>query len=118
NGAQPEGIGRIRQTIRQGRRCSAAAAYLRPALGRSNLTVLTGALVSRIVLEGGRAVGVEYTRRGTAGIARAEREVILSGGVINSPQLLMLSGIGDPASLAPHGIRVAAELPGVGKNLQ
>ena len=118
NGAQQEGIGRIQQTIRRGRRCSAAEAYLRPALGRPNLTVLTGALASRIVLERGRAVGVEYDRRGTAGVARAEREVILSGGVINSPQLLMLSGIGDPAALRAHGITVAAELPGVGQNLQ
>jgi len=118
NGAQQEGLGRIQQTIRNGRRCSAAEAYLRPALARPNLTVETGALASRIVLEGGRVVGVEYERRGNAEIARAEREVILSGGVINSPQLLMLSGIGDPAALRPHGIKVMAELPGVGKNLQ
>ena len=118
NGAQQEGLGRIQQTIRNGRRCSAAEAYLRPALGRPNLTVETGALASRIVLEGGRAVGVEYTRRGIAEIARAEREVILSGGVINSPQLLMLSGIGDPGVLRAHGIAVKVERPGVGKNLQ
>jgi 4-pyridoxate dehydrogenase len=118
NGAQQEGLGRIQQTIRNGRRCSAAEAYLRPALRRPNLTVETGALASRVVLEAGRAVGVEYERRGATAIARAEREVILSGGVINSPQLLMLSGIGDPASLSAHGIKVAAELPGVGKNLQ
>jgi 4-pyridoxate dehydrogenase len=118
NGAQQEGLGRIQQTIRNGRRCSAAEAYLRPALGRPNLTVETGALAARIVLEAGRAVGVEYERRGDAEIARVEREVILSGGVINSPQLLMLSGIGDPSALRAHGIAVAAELPGVGKNLQ
>jgi choline dehydrogenase/4-pyridoxate dehydrogenase len=118
NGAQQEGLGRLQQTIRRGRRCSAAEAYLRPALARPNLTVETGALASRIVIEGGRAVGVEYKRRGVTAIARAEREVILSGGVINSPQLLMLSGIGDPEALSAHGIKVAAELPGVGKNLQ
>jgi 4-pyridoxate dehydrogenase len=118
NGAQQEGLGRIQQTIRNGRRCSAAEAYLRPALARPNLTVETGALASRIVLEGGHAVGVEYERRGVASLARAEREIILSGGVINSPQLLMLSGIGDPEALRTHGIKVMAELPGVGKNLQ
>src|SRR5579864_672125 len=118
NGAQQEGLGRIQQTIRNGRRCSAAEAYLRPALVRPNLVVETGALASRVVLEGGRAVGVEYERRGVASVARAEREIILSGGVINSPQLLMLSGIGDPDALRTHGIEVMAELPGVGKNLQ
>ncbi len=118
NGAQQEGLGRLQQTIRHGRRCSAAEAYLRPALGRPNLIVETGALASRIVLEGGRAAGVEYARRGVTTIARVEREVILSGGVINSPQLLLLSGIGDPDALRSHGIAVAADLPGVGRNLQ
>jgi len=118
NGAQQEGLGRIQQTIRRGRRCSAAEAYLRPALARPNLTVETGALASRIVIEAGRAVGVEYAHRGAAAVARAEREVILSGGVVNSPQLLMLSGIGDPDTLKVHGITVKAELPGVGRNLQ
>jgi 4-pyridoxate dehydrogenase len=118
NGAQQEGLGRIQQTIRHGRRCSAAEAYLRPAVARSNLTVETGALAHRIVIERDRAVGVEYERRGKTIVARAEREVILSGGVINSPQLLMLSGIGDPERLAEHGIPVAAPLAGVGQNLQ
>jgi 4-pyridoxate dehydrogenase len=118
NGAQQEGLGRIQQTIRKGRRCSAAEAYLRPALARPNLVVETGALASRIVLEGCRAVGVEYVQRGVAAVGRAEREVILSGGVINSPQLLMLSGIGEPDALRTLGITVTAELPGVGKNLQ
>jgi choline dehydrogenase/4-pyridoxate dehydrogenase len=108
----------MQQTIRDGRRCSAAEAYLRPALGRGNLTVETGALANRVVLEHGRAVGVEYARGGDTRVARAEREVILCGGVINSPQLLMLSGIGDPERLAAHGIAVAAALPGVGRNLQ
>jgi choline dehydrogenase/4-pyridoxate dehydrogenase len=118
NGAQQEGLSRMQQTIRNGRRCSAAEAFLRPALGRANLTVETGALVNRVVLDGSRAVGVEYAQQGTPIIAQAEREVILAGGVINSPQLLMLSGIGDPDQLAAHGIPVAIALPGVGKNLQ
>jgi len=118
NGAQQEGLARIQQTIRDGRRCSAAEAYLRPALARPNLTVETGALASRIVFEGRRTIGVEYTRRGSPTIARAEREVILSGGVINSPQLLMLSGIGDSEALKTHGITPQLALPGVGKNLQ
>ncbi|MGA8757696.1 MAG: choline dehydrogenase [Stellaceae bacterium] len=118
NGAQQEGLGRMQQTIRRGRRCSAAEAYLRPALTRSNLTVETGALAHCVVLDRGRAIGVEYQRGGDTSVARAEREVILSGGVINSPQLLMLSGIGDPDRLARHGIAVAAPLTGVGQNLQ
>ncbi len=118
NGAQQEGLGLMQQTIRDGRRCSAAEAYLRPALGRANLTVETGAAVNRVVLDSGRAVGVEYVRSGETQVVRAEREVILSGGVINSPQLLMLSGIGDPDHLAEHGIKVAVALPGVGRNLQ
>src|SRR5207302_4398044 len=103
NGAQQEGLGRLQQTIRQGRRCSAAEAYLRPALRRPNLAVETGALATRIILENRRAVGVAYARDGAVESARAEREVILSGGVINSPQLLMLSGIGDPECLSANG---------------
>jgi choline dehydrogenase/4-pyridoxate dehydrogenase len=118
NGAQQEGLGRMQQTIRQGRRCSAAEAYLRPALSRDNLSVETGALANRIVIEAGRAVGIEYERGGETRVARAEREIILCGGVVNSPQLLMLSGVGDPEQLAAHGIPVAVALPGVGKNLQ
>jgi 4-pyridoxate dehydrogenase len=118
NGARQEGFGRSQMTIREGRRCSAAAAYLHPALARRNLTVATHALATRIVFAGGRAVGVEYGRYGERRIARAERAVILAGGVINSPQLLMLSGIGDPEELRRHGIGVRAALPGVGRNLQ
>jgi 4-pyridoxate dehydrogenase len=118
NGVQQEGLAPIQQTIRAGRRCSAAEAYLRPALARANLTVETGALAHRIVVENGRAVGVEYERRGETTIAHGEREVILCGGVINSPQLLMLSGIGDPEQLRAHNIEVSVALPGVGKNLQ
>jgi 4-pyridoxate dehydrogenase len=105
-------------TIRRGRRCSAATAYLRPALRRPNLRVEVKALVARLVIESGRAVGVEYVREGKRQVARARREVILSGGVINTPQTLMLSGIGDPAELKRLGIPVKVPLPGVGQNLQ
>jgi 4-pyridoxate dehydrogenase len=118
NGAQQEGFGAWQMTVKNGRRCSAADAYLRPALVRTNLTVETGALVTKLIFDGRRAVGVEYVRRGKTITAHAGREVILSGGVINSPQLLMLSGIGDPGELAAHGIAVKTALPGVGKNLQ
>ena len=118
NGAQQEGFGRWQATIRDGKRCSAAVAYLRPALARPNLAVEVNALATRILIEGGRAVGIEYLRGGERISARAEREVILAGGVINSPQLLMLSGIGDPEQLRSHGITVSAALPGVGQNLQ
>ncbi len=118
NGAQQEGFGHSQATVVNGRRCSAATAYLRPALSRKNLQVETGALVTRLVFEGNRVVGVEYSKDGQTTILRAEREVLLSGGVINSPQLLMLSGIGDPDELKAHGIPVKVALPGVGKNLQ
>jgi len=118
NGARQEGIGRWQMTVRDGRRCSAAVAYLRPALARKNLTVVVDALASRVVLDAARAVGIEYRHKGRMVAARAEREVILAGGVINSPQLLMLSGIGDPAELGQHGIETHVPLPGVGKNLQ
>jgi len=118
NGAQQEGFGRTQQTIRDGRRCSAAVAYLRPAMARPNLEVEVNALATRILFEGQRAVGVEYLRGNERHTVRAEREVILAGGVINSPQLLMLSGIGDPEALRAQGIQVNAPLPGVGRNLQ
>jgi choline dehydrogenase/4-pyridoxate dehydrogenase len=118
NGARQEGFGRWQMTVRDGRRCSAAVGYLRPALARRNLTVVVQALATRIVMDATRAVGIEYRERGRASLAHAEREVILAGGVINSPQLLMLSGIGDPAELGAHGINVQVPLPGVGKNLQ
>src|SRR6266851_1421916 len=118
NGAQQEGFGRTQQTIRAGRRCSAAVAYLRPAMTRPNLEVEVKALATRILFEGHRAVGVEYLKGSERHTARAEREVILAGGVINSPQLLMLSGIGDPEALRALGIAGAVELPGVGRNLQ
>jgi 4-pyridoxate dehydrogenase len=118
NGAKQEGFGRSQQTIRNGRRCSAAVAYLRPALARPNLAVEVKALATRIVFEGDRAVGVEYLKGGERLTARAHREVILAGGVINSPQLLMLSGIGDPEALGIQGIAVKVPLRGVGANLQ
>ena len=118
NGAQQEGFSVLQMTVRDGRRCSAADAYLRPALARNNLTVETHALVTRLVFDGRRVAGVDYVQRGKDVTARAEREIILCGGVINSPQLLMLSGIGDPEELRPHGIDVRVALPGVGKNLQ
>ena len=118
NGPDNSGIGRTQNTIRNGRRCSAAVAYLRPAMARSNLTVETGALVTRVLIEAGRAVGVEYRKGGETVVVRASREVLLAGGVINSPQVLMLSGVGDPEALRAHGIKTRAALRGVGRNLQ
>ncbi len=118
NGAQQEGFCTWQMTVKDGHRCSAADAYLRPALQRPNLTVEIEALATKVIFEGRRAAGVEYIQRGTPITAYAERETILCGGVINSPQLLMLSGIGDPAELAAHGIPVNTALPGVGRNLQ
>ena len=118
NGAKQEGLGRSQWTIRNGRRCSAAVAFLRPAIRRGNVAVETEALASRVILDGSRAVGVSYLQDGVEHTARAEREVILSGGVFNSPQLLMLSGIGPAEHLRDFGIDVALDLPGVGGNLQ
>ncbi len=118
NGAEQEGLGRAQSTIRNGRRCSAAVALLRPALSRRNLTLRTRALATRIVLERAGAAGVEYLHRGRARIARAEREVIVCGGAINTPQLLMLSGIGPAEHLRAMGITPAVDARGVGKNLQ
>jgi len=135
NGERQEGFGRVDRTTRNGRRCSAARAYLGPALRRGNLETLTGALVHRILLRGDRAIGIEFARgdRVTQGnrvaqggrsaqgnqttTAYAEREVILSAGAINSPQLLQLSGIGAAAQLAAAGIETRIELPAVGANL-
>ena len=117
NGENPDGFTRMQATLRNGRRWSAAAAYLRPALKRPNLTVKTKALVQRIDLDGRTARGITYRQGGRTISATAEREVILSGGSINSPQLLMLSGIGDPDHLRDHGIETVAPLKGVGRNL-
>jgi choline dehydrogenase len=118
NGAQQEGFGRMDMTVGGGRRSSAANAYLRPAMRRPNLSVLTHALATRVVFDGRRAVGIEYRRGGATQIARAAREVILCGGPINSPQLLKLSGIGPAEELRSLGIPVIHALPGVGENLQ
>jgi choline dehydrogenase len=118
NGFQQEGFGHLDMTVAGGRRCSAANAYLRPAMRRANLTVRTHALATRVLLEGRRAVGVRYRRGGVFHEVRARREVILCAGPINSPQLLMLSGIGPQHELAAHGIDVVRALPGVGENLQ
>jgi 4-pyridoxate dehydrogenase len=118
NGAQQEGFGILQNTIRNGRRCSAADAFLRPALKRKNLHIRTGAHATRILFDGTRATGVEYVQAGQVKQAHAAIETIISGGVMNSPQLLMLSGIGDPLELAQHGIKTRLALKGVGKNLQ
>ena len=118
NGFRQEGFGRMDMTVRKGERCSAAKAYLRPAMKRPNVKVITGALASRILFEGKRATGVAYEQGGRMHEARAAREVILAGGPINSPQLLKLSGIGPAAELAANGIAVVADRPGVGANLQ
>ena len=118
NGYQQEGMGFYQLTIRDGKRQSTAVGYLRPALDRDNLTVEVEALTSRIVFEGKKAVGVDFTQKGEARTVRAEREVILCGGAVNTPQTLLLSGVGDATYLKRFDIDVVADLPGVGKNLQ
>ena len=118
NGEVQEGFGMAQSTIDGGRRSSAARAYLHPAMRRANLEVRTHALATRVLLEGNRALGVEYLRQGQLEQARAVREVLLCGGAINSPQLLLLSGIGDGAKLRSHGIGALVHSPGVGANLQ
>lgn len=118
NGARQRGVGFNQTTTRNGRRCSAAVAYLRPALKTGNLEIRTGCLVTRLLFEGDRAVGVEYRRNGRIEQARAAEEVILSAGAVQTPKLLMLSGIGPEAELRRHGIAVQHRLDGVGQNLQ
>ncbi|KAK1899083.1 Choline dehydrogenase mitochondrial [Dissostichus eleginoides] len=118
NGEQQEGLGWMDMTVHKGKRWSTASAYLRPALGRPNLTTEVRCLTTKILFDGNRAVGVEYTQDGQKKRAYAEKEVILSGGAINSPQLLMLSGVGNADDLKQHGIPVVQHLPGVGSNLQ
>ncbi len=118
NGYRQEGMCRFDMTIGDSERCSAARAFLHPAMGRKNLHVITSAFVNRIEFEGRRAVGVSYELNGVTHSVRADREVIVSGGAINSPQLLMLSGIGNADHLAQHDIPLVAHLPGVGENLQ
>ena len=118
NGPNHEGFGYLQLTTRKGRRSSAATGYLRPARGRKNLTIVTNAHATRIHFEGTRAVGVDYLRHGKPHTANAAGEVLLSGGAINSPQLLQLSGVGPADQLRNHGIDVIADMPGVGGNLQ
>ncbi len=118
NGARCEGVGGYRITVHNGLRCSAADAFLRPALRRENLQVLTRAHATRILFDGRRAHAVEYVRDGRLQTARAHREVILSGGAINSPQLLQLSGVGPAPLLRRHAIDLVADAPAVGRNLQ
>ncbi|MDE2619009.1 MAG: GMC family oxidoreductase N-terminal domain-containing protein, partial [Sphingomonadales bacterium] len=118
NGAQRDGFGAVDLTVGRGRRSSAASAYLRPVRRRPNLTVLTGALTRRVLFADRRATGVEFSHQGAVHTATARREVILAAGAINTPQLLMLSGVGPATHLATHGIAVVADLPGVGQGLQ
>jgi choline dehydrogenase-like flavoprotein len=117
NGATQEGVGRYQVTHRNGERCSAAKAYLAPVLARTNLSVITGAHTTRILFEGKCASGVEYRCGGRTEQIRATREVLLCAGALQSPQLLMLSGVGPAAQLQQHGIEVLHDLPGVGENL-
>ena len=118
NGAEQSGAGLYQVTCKNGRRWSTNEAYLRPARGRTNLTITTGAMATRIELEGDRATGVTFRQAGAEHTVRARREVLLSGGAINSPQLLMLSGIGPGNHLAEVGIAAKVDLSGVGANLQ
>jgi choline dehydrogenase len=118
NGAVQEGVGYHQTTIRSGRRCSTAVGYLRPAMRRPNLTVLTGALSEKILFDGRRATGVLFRRGGALQTAKARREIILCGGAVNSPQLLLLSGVGPQDQLAEFGIPIVQHLPGVGESMQ
>ncbi|MQT14236.1 choline dehydrogenase [Segnochrobactrum spirostomi] len=118
NGYQQEGFGRMDMTVHQGRRWSAANAYLKPAMERPNLKVVTHALATKIAFEGKRATGIHYRRGGVDHLATARRAVILSGGPINSPQLLKLSGVGPAEEIKAFGLDVVHHLPGVGENLQ
>jgi choline dehydrogenase-like flavoprotein len=117
NGADQEGVGMYQVTHQKGERFSAAKAYLTPNLSRPNLQVITQAYTTRILMEGKRAVGIEYREGGQLHQLKAAREVLLCAGALQSPQLLMLSGIGPAAHLQSHGIAVAHDLPGVGRNL-
>ena len=118
NSGDQEGVHVTQATIRGGKRCSTAVAYLRPALARPNLTVRTGCLVEKIVFSGAAAQGVAYRRKGQQETVMAGREVILSAGTIGSPHILMLSGVGEAEHLKTHGIPLVADLPGVGRGLQ
>lgn len=118
NGATQEGLGYYQTTSRNGRRCSAAVAFLRPTRNRPNLRVITRAMAARIFVEDGRAAAIRYLQDGIEHEARADAEIVLSGGSINSPQLLQLSGIGSAEQLRDVGVEVVHDLPDVGRNLQ
>jgi choline dehydrogenase len=118
NGATQEGFGRYDFTIKKGKRWSTSWAFLRPILARKNLTVITGAETTRLIIENGRATGVEYFKDGNLSKAYAARDIVLSSGVVNSPKALLLSGIGPADELKALGINPVHDLPGVGKNLQ
>ncbi|WP_134725435.1 GMC family oxidoreductase [Paracoccus luteus] len=119
NGAEQEGVGHFQLTVNKGRRCSAAVAFIKPVRNRANLRIVTQAMVRRVVIEGGRATGVEIQRPdGSRQVIRAAREVILCAGAIGSPQILMLSGVGDAEHLKGHGISVQHHSAEVGRNLQ
>ncbi len=118
NGERQEGFGDMEMTVHKGRRWSTANAYLKPVRSRKNVTLMTRALARKVLMEEKKAVGVEYSRGGKVETVKANREVIISASSINSPKLLMLSGIGPAAQLAEHGIEVLADRPGVGENLQ
>jgi choline dehydrogenase len=118
NGVEQQGYGRYESTTKGGERWSAAAAFLRPILDRPNLVIETKALTTRILFEGKRAIGIEYAQNGNRIQVRAEREVLLCGGAVNTPQVLLLSGIGSGEYLRKRDIPVVADLPGVGENLQ
>jgi choline dehydrogenase len=117
NGADSEGVNFAQMNTKDGQRHSSAVAFLRPALERSNLSLLTNSQVAKVEMDGKKATGITYVQSGETRTVKAKREVILAGGTISSPHILMLSGIGDPAQLKPHGIEVKHELVGVGKNL-
>lgn len=118
NLGHPSGVGYPQLTTGDGRRCSAVDAFITPLRGNSNLTIVTGARVRRILVENGRATGVDYTEGGESKTARTDGEVLLAAGAFISPQLLMLSGIGPAEQLRGHGLPVVVDLPGVGENLQ
>ncbi|NNE80282.1 MAG: choline dehydrogenase [Silicimonas sp.] len=118
NGADQEGVGHFQLTLRNGRRCSSAVAYLKPAKKRDNLTILTKCPAEKLILDGRQVTGVQVRFEGRSQTIHARHEVILSAGALASPQLLMVSGIGAADDLQSHGIDVVADLPGVGKNLQ
>lgn len=118
NGADQEGVGHFQLTMRNGRRCSSAVAYLNPARGRANLTILTGCSAEKLDMEGRHVRGVVVTHKGVRKTIQARKEVVLSAGALASPQLMMVSGIGDPERLAKVGVTLVHALPGVGQNLQ